>query len=416
MNVGFVGLGKLGFPVALAVGSHGHDVLGWDAKPSVRADVEARRLPPGERGAEGLMRSSTLRLAPVEELVRSSEVVFIAVQTPHEPALDGARRLPDYRSDFDYSYLVSAVESVGAAAAAQGRSLTVAVISTVLPGTMEGHVKRLLPPGVALVYNPFFTAMGTTIEDFLHPEFVLLGFDGDVPADPAEKSLGAFYRTLHDRPIFSTDIRTAELIKVAYNTFIGQKIVFANAMMEIAHKTGGNVDDVEAALGLASDRIVSPRYLRGGMGDGGPCHPRDNIALSWLSEQLSLSHDIFSDIMEAREHQAEWLADLIAERANGLPIVVLGKAFKPDTHLTEGSPGRLLATILAERGILFDHHDGHVDGPGQRIEESPPSLFFVATRHREYRDASFPAGSLVLDPWGFIPDQDGVEVIRIGRR
>jgi len=382
----------------------------------VRADVEEGRLPPGERGAEDLVRASTLRVAPVEELARASEVVFIAVQTPHESALDGAGRLPGYRSDFDYSYLVAAVESVSAAVGARDQGVTIAVISTVLPGTMERHVKPLLAAGVTLVYNPFFTAMGTTVQDFLDPEFVLLGVDGAAPSDPAKTSLGSFYRTLHDSPIFTTDIRTAELIKVAYNTFIGQKIVFANTMMEIAHKIGGNVDDVEAALGLASDRIVSPRYLRGGMGDGGPCHPRDNIALSWLSEELGLSHDIFSDIMEAREHQAEWLADLIAERANGLPIVVLGKAFKPDTHLTEGSPGRLLAAILAERGIPFDHHDGHVDGPVPRIAGRSPSLFFVATRHREYREATFPAGSLVLDPWGFIPDQDGVTVVRIGRR
>jgi UDPglucose 6-dehydrogenase len=416
VNVGFVGLGKLGLPVALTIGSRGHTVRGWDESPAVRADVEARRAPQGERAAEELVHRSELRLAPVEEIVRESEVVFVAVQTPHEPALEGAGRLPDYRSDFDYSYLAGAVEAVGAAAAAARTELTVAVISTVLPGTMEREVVPRLPAAVTLAYNPFFTAMGTTVEDFLAPEFVLIGVHGEIPRDPLETTLGRFYRTLHERPLFATDLKTAELIKVAYNTFIGQKIVFANTMMEIAHKIGGNVDDVEAALGLASERIVSSRYLRGGMGDGGPCHPRDNIALSWLSGELGLSHDIFSDIMQAREHQAEWLTDLIAERANGLPVVVLGKAFKPESHLTAGSPARLLASILEERGIPFDHHDGHVDGAGPAVEEHPPSLFFVATPHREYREASFPAGSFVLDPWGLIPDQEGVTVERIGRR
>jgi UDPglucose 6-dehydrogenase len=253
--------------------------------------------------------------------------------------------------------------------------------------------------------------MGTTIADFLEPEFVLIGMNGDA----ADTPLAGFYRSIHDRPLFTTDVMTAELIKVAYNTFIGQKIVFANTMMEIAHKVGGNADDLAGALALASERIVSPRYLRGGMGDGGPCHPRDNIALSWLSERLDLSHDIFSDIMVAREHQTEWLADLIAERADGLPVVLLGKAFKPESHLTAGSPATLLASILAERGIAFDHHDPHVDGAGPPIGDHPPSLFFVATGHREYREASFPPGSVVLDPWGCIGDQDGVEVVRIGR-
>src|SRR5207237_6914360 len=136
---------------------------------------------------------------------------------------------------------------------------------------------------------------------------------------------------------------------------------------------------------------------------------------SWLSGELGLSHDIFEDIMRAREHHAEWLAELIAERADGLPIVLLGKAFKPDSHLTAGSPASLLASILEERGVEFDHHDRHSDDNGRPPEERPPSLFFVATQHSDYRDTRFPPGSVVLDPWGFIPDQDGVSVVRIGR-
>jgi UDPglucose 6-dehydrogenase len=411
VNVGFVGLGKLGLPVAVAIGSRGHRVLGWDECEAARANAEARRLPEGELAPEGLVERSALRVAPLEEVVRESEILFLAVQTPHEPALEGATRLPEHRSDFDYSFLRAAARSVGEAADSQGASPTLAVISTVLPGTIEREVAPLLPEAVELAYNPFFTAMGTTIADFLEPEFVLIGIADGV----GDARLRRFYRTIHDRPLFTTDVRTAELIKVAYNTFIGQKIVFANTMMEIAHKVGGNADDLARALGLGSERIVSPRYLRGGMGDGGPCHPRDNIALSWLSERLDLSHDIFSDIMEAREHQTEWLADLIAERSDGLPVVVLGKAFKPESHLTTGSPATLLATILEERGIAFDHHDPRVDGAGPPIAGRPPSLFFVATGHPEYRDASFPPGSVVLDPWACIEDQDGVEVVRIGR-
>lgn len=411
MNIGFVGLGKLGFPVALAMASRGHRVLGWDESDAVRADVEARRLPAGEDVPEGLAEGADLAVAPLEEVVGEAEIVFVAVQTPHEPALEGATRLPEHRSDFDYSYLAAAARAVGEAARAGSASPVVAVISTVLPGALEREVAPQLPESVALAYNPFFTAMGTTIADFLAPEFVLIGV-----ADPAGADrLAGFYSTIHDRPVVITDVRTAELIKVAYNTFIGQKIVFANTMMEIAHKTGANVDDLARALGLASERIVSPRYLRGGMGDGGPCHPRDNIALSWLSSELDLSHDIFGDIMEAREHQTEWLADLIQGRADSLPVVVLGKAFKPESHLTAGSPARLLATILEERGVPFEHHDAHVDGAGPPIADRPPSLFFVATAHREYTEASFPRGSVVLDPWGRVADQDGVEVIRIGR-
>jgi len=120
--------------------------------------------------------------------------------------------------------------------------------------------------------------------------------------------------------------------------------------------------------------------------------------------------------MQAREDQTEWLADLISERANGLPVVLLGKAFKPESDLVVGSPALLLAGILEERGVAFTHHDGRIDGNGLPIERRPSSLFFIATRHPEYGEARFPPGSVVLDPWGYIPDQDEVTVVRIGRR
>jgi UDPglucose 6-dehydrogenase len=413
VNVGVLGLGKLGLPVALAIESRGHQVVGWDASAAVQESVRERRFSNREEGLPELLERTRLQLAPVEALVEFAEIVFVAVQTPHEASLEGSTRLPSYRRDFDYSYLTAAVASVAEAAAAQDKPLTLAVISTVLPGTMEREVKPLVPPGVELAYNPFFTAMGTTIHDFRNPEFVLIGTDDAAAGD---SSLSRFYGTVHDRPLFQTDIKTAELIKVAYNTFIGQKIVFANAMMELCHKVGADVDDLAAALGLARDRIVSARYLSGGMGDGGPCHPRDNIALSWLSAEAGLSHDIFNDVMRARENQTDWMADLIAERANGLPVVVLGKAFKPESDLAAGSPALLLASILEERGIPFAHHDGHIDADAPPPQQLSPSLFFVATRHPEYREARFPSGSVVLDPWGYIPDQEGVAVVRIGRR
>lgn len=414
MTIGFVGLGKLGLPVALAIDGQGHEVLGWDASAAVREDVESRRTRHREEGAEALLEHTRLRVSPPEAIIEAAEIVFVAVQTPHESSLGGATRLPAHRRDFDYAYLVDAVRTLADATRARPRPFTLAVISTVLPGTIRREIEPLLPPQVTLVYNPFFTAMGTTIRDFLHPEFVLVGCDEPSRNGP-DPTLARFYRTLHDRPLFTTDLLTAELIKVAYNTFIGQKIVFANAMMELCEKVGADVDDLSSALGLGVERIVSPRYLRGGMGDGGPCHPRDNIALSWLSEQVGLSHDIFTDIMRAREDQTGWLADLVVERAAGLPVVILGKAFKPETELADGSPALLLAELLRERGIPFTHHDHHVDG-GSPLQETDPCVFFVATQHRDYRDVRFPAGSVVLDPWGYIPDQAEVAVSRIGRR
>ena len=215
-----------------------------------------------------------------------------------------------------------------------------------LPGTLASL------GATHVLYNPSFIAMGTTIPDFLDPEFVLVGTDG-----ASTSKLREFYATIHNRPVFVTTIKTAELTKVAYNTYIGMKIVFANAMMEICEKIGADVDDLIDALSLAHRRITSSSYMRGGMGDGGGCHPRDNIALSWLARELDLSHDIFEDIMLAREDQTEWLAKLAME--TGEPIELMGKSYKPGTNLTIGSPARLLASLLEERDAIFTHTDIH---------------------------------------------------------
>jgi UDPglucose 6-dehydrogenase len=211
-----------------------------------------------------------------------------------------------------------------------------------------------------ILYNPFFIAMGTTIPDFRNPEFVLVGTDGAHPG-----ILREFYATIHDRPVFVTTIKTAELTKVAYNTYIGLKIAFANTMMELCEKTGADVDDLVDALSMADRRLMGPAYLRGGMGDGGGCHPRDNIALSWLAREMGLSYDLFHALMECRERQTEWLASLIQEEQNSTSefreVEILGKAYKPETALTVGSPATLLANILKERNVEFTHTDSVVD-------------------------------------------------------
>src|SRR5262249_6729878 len=158
------------------------------------------------------------------------------------------------------------------------------------PGTIRREIFPLVGEHVKLCYNPFFIAMGTTIRDFLDPEFVLFGMRDPEAAERAR----ALYSTLHDRPVYETSIENAELIKVSYNTYITMKIAFANTLMEICHKIEGcDVDQVTGGLALGTQRLLSPRYLGGGMGDGGGCHPRDNIALSWLSRELGLSYDWF---------------------------------------------------------------------------------------------------------------------------
>jgi len=409
MRIGFIGLGKLGLPVALAIESKGHTVIGYDISEQVKNIVAAKKIPYREIWAQEHLEKSKLRFVSVEEVVSQSEMIFVPIQTPHDPAYEGITRIPEKRADFDYTWLKAGMKTLSAEIEKQGKKMVVVIISTVLPGTIRREIKPLLGPHTKLCYNPFFIAMGTTMRDFLHPEFVLFGVDDEEAADKAEK----FYRTLHHAPFYKTSIESAELIKVAYNTFISTKIAFVNTLMEMCHKLPGtNVDDVTNALKLGRRRIISDAYFSGGMGDGGGCHPRDNIALSWLAREVNLSMDWFENIMMQRERQTDWLADLIEQyRQPEDEVYILGKSFKPETNIQVGSPSILLKNILVERGHEVTMYDPWVDETAPKFAKG---VYFIGTKHPEFGEFDFPQGSVVLDPWRYIPDREGVTVVRIG--
>lgn len=411
MNIGFAGLGKLGLPIALAVESKGHSVSAYDPADAPRRALLERKLPFHEPAAEPLLRRSRIEIVPLNELARRSDIIFIAIQTPHAPRFEGISRLPSETRDFDYSHLRAGVAQVSKAVEALGRKKTVVIVSTVLPGTIRAQVMPLLGRHGRVCYNPFFIAMGNAVEDFLKPEFVLLGADDAGSA----RALEGFYRTIHRAPIKRTTIEEAEIIKLLYNTFISTKIAFANTAMEICHRIqGADVDVVLGVLKEAQDRIVSGKYLSAGMGDGGSCHPRDNIALSHLARTLGLSFDWFRCVMEQRERHCEWLADLIEENRSGRDILILGRSFKPSSDILTGSPSLLLEAILRERGLEVQSWDPRVDA-GIPPPSGRPFCYFIGTSHDDFAAWPFEPGSVVLDPWRYVRVPNEVELIAIGR-
>lgn len=414
-KVSWIGLGKLGLTCALALEKHGgHQVTGYDPSPRAAKILTGDATPPEEAGIEELLNGSKLRIvdSPAEAVAATDGIVMLSVQTPHDPRYGGEQPISEQPVDFEYGYLIQAVRDIATAAETQGKPITLVVISTVLPGTTRTHLAPLCGPNVRLVYGPYFIAMSTTVHDFLHPEFVLLGSD----EPEAIADVAGLYRTVHDRPIHAVSIESAELTKVAYNCFISMKIVFANMVMEICQKTGADCDQVADGLALATDRITSAAYMRGGMGDSGACHPRDNQAMSWLAQRLNLSVDLMGYVSQAREQQSAWLADLTEHwhRMSGLPVCLLGKAYKPNVSLVNGSAGLLLAHQLRERGLDLTHWDPHVDGPAQIAPN--PSVYVIATRHDHFLKCQFAPGSVVIDPHGYMPDQPGVTTIRVGRK
>lgn len=398
--VGWVGLGRLGAPCAAALAHHGdHDVYGYDV----------RGTEPTEYDFSGLRPVNIM--ATIDDVVKMTDrVVFVAVQTPHSRAYGGEVPAPDEPREFEYSYLVNAVRAVVHAADRQRKDVVIVVVSTVLPGTFDRHLRPLLNASAyaEAVYHPFFIAMGTVIDDFVNPEMTLFGADYPSVVD----DVLTLYRPIHDAPAPIMSIPSAELTKVAYNTFISMKIVFANLMGEMCDATGADVDEVTDALVQANQRLLSSRYLRAGMGDGGACHPRDNVALSALAQRYELSSDLMGFLTRARERQAERQADLIQHWAelSRLPILIMGTSYKSNVELTDGSPALLLASALDERGITFQHSDADVG----RVD---PHVFFVATQHDVYRYVAYPPGSVVIDPFGYVEvDDPTVTLVTPGRR
>ena len=416
MNIGFIGLGKLGLPCALAVESRGHSVVGYDPSEQVKDIIDTKKLQYQEIWAQEYLDKTNIEIKSIEEVVKHSEIIFVPIQTPHGEKFEGTTRIPNEREDFDYTYLKKGIKDLSDEIEKQGEDKIVIVISTVLPGTIRREIKPLLGEHTKLCYNPFFIAMGTTMRDFLKPEIVLFGVEDKDASEKAKQ----FYRTLHHQPFYETTIENAELIKVIYNTFIGTKLAFVNTIMEMCHKLPNtNVDDVTNALKMCDERIISDKYLSGGMGDGGGCHPRDNIALSWLSDELDMNFNWFDNIMKQREKQTEWFADVIEQYYDGMGINILGISFKPETNITTGSPSILLKNILEERGHGVFMWDPYIDESWEEIkhkydDEDEPQIYFIGTKHPEFVDFPYEDGSIIIDPWRYIPDKDGCTIIRIG--
>ncbi len=405
MNIGFLGLGKLGLPVALATESKGHNVFGYDISEKTINNIKKRVIDYREIWVEDYLPKTNLEILGIDQLVEKSDIIFIPIQTPHHEQYEGVTRIPSERADFNYTYLKKGVKDLSDEIEKQKNDKVVIIISTVLPGTITREIKPLLGKHTKLVYNPFFIAMGSTMKDFLHPEFVLFGRDDDFALNIGKK----FYKTISNAPIYDTTIENAELIKVAYNTMISTKISFANTLMEMCyHLPNTDVDDVTNALKMANNRLISGAYMSGGMGDGGGCHPRDNIAMSYLSQKFNLSHNWFENIMVQRENQTEWMSKIIIENSNNMQVNILGKTFKAETNLTLGSPAILLKNLLLEKGVRVNQWDPYVDGNYEKYSkiyewDKKPQLYFIATKHELFTKIKFFSDSVVIDPWRFMP-------------
>jgi UDPglucose 6-dehydrogenase len=402
MKIGFIGLGKLGLDCAEVMATK-HIVEGYDVYP---------------RSSKSVKVVDTIELA-----VKDKDIVFVAVPTPHHKEYDGS--VPSaHLTPVDFKYDI-VKEVLTEANKHMNKDQLLVLISTVLPGTTRREFVPLLS-NTRFAYNPYLIAMGSVKWDMVNPEMVMIGTeDGSETGDA--KLLVDFYKTIMEndpRYIVGT-WDECECIKVFYNTFISAKIGLVNMIQDVAIKQGNiNVDVVTDALAKSSMRIMGPKYMTAGMGDAGACHPRDNIALRYMAENLDLGYDLFDSIMHAREIQAKNLAKCLVDEANqaNLPIVIHGKAYKPNVPYIDGSYSTLVGHYCEEMGkhvVYADPLTGdHVHGPVKAVillahcaeitydyadVEKSQKLYFVIDN-----------GSVVVDPWRrFTTDKD-IKVIHYG--
>lgn len=412
MKIGFIGLGKLGLPCAIGMAMKNHVVYGFDINPDINSSKKIKDLlftQEKNQNKEGSIFDDItddlqfLIKDDIQSVIHNSELIFVAIQTPHSKIYEGDNILPETRSDFDYTYLIECINQINMILEEKKTTKIVSIISTVLPGTLRKYIIPNISSYLKLCYNPYFIAMGTVLYDFFNPEFILLGKIDET----AEKVVTKFYETICSAKVFSTSLENAEMIKVSYNTIITTKIVLVNNIMEMCHRLSNtNVDDVMAGLKLANRRIISTAYMNGGMGDGGGCHPRDNIAMSWLSNELKIKDNFYDYIMKKREHQTEFIADIVEEYKNmkenqELDIVILGMSFKPNTNLITGSCSVLLKNILVNRKFKVITHDPIIE---QKLLTSDlyKAIYIIGCQHDVFKKYDFTEGSIVIDPTRFL--------------
>ena len=406
MKIGFIGLGKLGLDCA-EVFAEKYTVYGYDIYPRYSDSVKV--------------------CVNVQEVIDNSDWLFIAVPTPHAEGYDGS--VPSSHMeprDFGHDAVKQAIGYVNTYAKDSKR---VVLISTVLPGTTRRHFATLLDKRHQFLYNPYLIAMGPVKWDMANPEMVMIGTE---TGDASEmRDLIDLYRPLmKNNPRYVTGTwDECEAIKIFYNTFISAKVGLVNMIQDFALKIGNiNVDVVTDALAQSTMRIMGPKYMTAGMGDAGACHPRDNIALRWLADEYDIGYDLFDTIMHAREVQAKNLALFLVDQAKekNLPIVIHGKAYKPDVPYCIGSYSTLIGYYINEAGFAVNYLDPLADDGTNVIQSVKGACILLMAHNRQItygytgdvRDDTFytpiEAGSVIVDPWRKLSDMKGYEIIHYG--
>lgn len=344
-----IGLGKLGLCTAACFALKGFKVWGWDSDSAVIESLKQGFVPVNETGLEEVTARAGENLTPVHDVAQalnSSEVTFIIVPTPSLPS-----------GHFDNSSVISVLEQIGPALAVKKGFHVVCVVSTVMPGSMDDIFRPALEASsgkkcgrdFGLVYNPEFIALGSVIKNFLNPDLVLLGSSDDRSIEIVRR---VYEATCENTPLIAVmSAVNAEIAKLSLNCYVTLKISFANELSGLCQNIpGADIDVITRAMG--ADSRIGLKGLKGGMGFGGPCFPRDVTAFKSAAEKAGANVSLPSGVRRVNSGVLARLYSIIQDEIpdRGRRIAVLGLSYKPHTHIVEESQAIELARMLAEDG------------------------------------------------------------------
>ncbi|UCG46192.1 MAG: UDP-glucose/GDP-mannose dehydrogenase family protein [Phycisphaerales bacterium] len=434
MEISVVGLGKLGLCTAAYFASKGHVVVGVEKNDHVVGELERKRCPVKETGLAELLESSWANLAfttDLQDAVSRSCVTLIIVPTQSGP--DGT---------FSNEHVEAVLCGIGPALGGKNAFHVVDVVSTVMPGSCEAVFKPLLEDisgkhcgeDFGLVYNPEFIALGSVIENFARPDMVLIGASDEKSARIVKE---LYLDSCENQPhVALMSLLNAEITKLGLNCFVTMKISFANELTSICERLpGADVDEITQAIG--HDSRVGCKYLRGGLGFGGTCFPRDNLAFQVFARRLGYEAQLSRATVAVNEEVLDRLFDLVCKnRWDAERVALLGLSFKQGTHIIEQSQSIGLARRLVGAGCTVSVHDpqaldGAKDVLGDTVAYfSDPyecvcdaDSIVLLTRWPEFReldweriDSNAKEGAVLLDCWRELKDRQftKLEYIALG--
>jgi UDPglucose 6-dehydrogenase len=333
--IGVIGTGYVGLVTAAGFAELGNEVWCIDIDAEKIARLKEGRIPIWEPGLEDLVAKHRGRLhfsTDIADALEHARLLFVAVGTP-----------PTYSGDADLSAVFSVVDSMPAS------DRHALVMKSTVPCGTGDHIKRRFAEtgksGFSYVSCPEFLKEGSAVKDFLDPDRVVVGDDGDWAGD----AVVDLYSPLNG-PLVRTDIRSAEMIKLASNAFLATKISFINEIANVCDEVGADVVEVSRGMGL--DARIGPKFLQAGIGFGGSCFPKDVTALKQLAGNSGYHFQLLNSVIEVNELQKRRVMQKLQKHLGplvGKKIALLGLAFKPNTDdMREASSLVLSARLLAD--------------------------------------------------------------------